>query len=64
MKGRLTLQNINEFVEIFNLTLNKKYDLLKRQKKSKSSLELEQCLLWKEQEEKGQLRGNSNLDLS
>ncbi|CAH1389051.1 unnamed protein product [Nezara viridula] len=56
MRGRVTMDNINEFINIFNVTLTKKYELLKKSKKNKSKSELEQCLLWKEQEI-GELKG-------
>ncbi|XP_014275301.1 spindle and kinetochore-associated protein 1 isoform X2 [Halyomorpha halys] len=56
MRGRVTMDNINEFINIFNVTLTKKYELLKKAKKNKSKSELEQCLLWKEQEV-GELKG-------
>lgn len=56
MRGRVTMDNINEFINIFNVTLTKKYELLKKPKKNKTKPELEQCLLWKEQEI-GELKG-------
>lgn len=50
------MDNINDFINIFNVTLTKKYELLKKSKKNKIKSELEQCLLWKEQEI-GELKG-------
>lgn len=50
MRGRITLNSINEFIDKYNDTLNKKYELLKKPKKAKSAKEQEQCLVWKEQE--------------
>jgi len=51
MKGRITSSEVNAVVEGYNVTLNKKYDLLKLSKASlKVKNDLDQWILWKSQE--------------
>lgn len=49
ISGRLKLEAINAFVEVFNNTLRKKYNLLSQPKGSLKSREFTQALVYRNQ---------------